>query len=240
LSWDLFPVGSRQPYTFIDVVPCDGYSFRYERISKGTGYADAIYEHRLTNTPLLGSRFSWNGNGWDLKLRDGSLFLFPESYYAKKPVDGALIEFRDKNGTVVNIQRAERRNLTKVSTPDGRWISFEHDNAHRLIAAQDHRGRKVTYLYDHGGRLSEIRGLRSTTRYGYEDVYLMYIEEDGRRMAEFDYRAARISRLTLSSRGSYQIRYEFDSHDQNQVRRAIVTGPDGSINNVDLPVEQSK
>jgi hypothetical protein len=75
LSWDLFPTGSRQPYTYIEIITCDGQRLRYERISKGTGYADAVYERRATATPFLGSRFSWNGNGWDLKLRDGSLNL---------------------------------------------------------------------------------------------------------------------------------------------------------------------
>jgi len=240
LSWDLFPVGSRQPYTFIDVVPCDGYSFRYVRISKGTGYADAVYEHRLTNTPFLGSQISWNGNGWDLKLRDGSLYLFPESYNAKKPVDGALIEFRNKTGTVVKMDRAERRNLKKISTPDGRLISFEHDNADRLIAAQDQHGRKVTYLYDHGGRLSEVRGLKLTTRYGYKDTYLMYIEENNRHVIEFNYQAGRISQLMLPGHGTYRFRYDFDSRDENQARRAIVTGVDGAVSKIDLLVEPSK
>ena len=79
ISWDMFPVGSRQPYTFIDIIACDGNSLRYERISKGTGYADAVYEHRATATSFLASRFSWNGNGWNLKLRDGSRYLFSES-----------------------------------------------------------------------------------------------------------------------------------------------------------------
>lgn len=240
LAWDLFPVGSRQPYTFIDVVPCDGYSFRYVRISQGTGYADAIYEHRLTNTPFLGSRISWNGNGWDLKLRDGSVYVFPESYYAKKPVDGALIEFRNNTGTVVKVDRAERRNLKKISTSDGRSIAFVHDNADRLIAAQDQLGRKLTYLYDHGGRLTEVRGLKSSTRYGYEDTDLMFIEEDGRRIAEFEYQAGRISQLKLPGQGIYRFRYEFDRQDENQARRTIVTAPDGAVTKVDLPAEASK
>jgi predicted Zn-dependent protease len=111
LSWDLFPVGSRQPYTYLEIIPCDGNRLRFERISKGTGYADAVYEHRTTNTAFLGSRISWNGNGWDLKLRDGSLYQFPESYYGKKAVDGALIEFRDAKGFAVKMERGERRNL---------------------------------------------------------------------------------------------------------------------------------
>ena len=128
-AWDLFPIGSRQPYTYIEIIPCDGNRFRFERISKGTGYADAVYEHRTTNTAFLGSRISWNGNGWDLKLQDGSLYLFPESYYAKKSIDGALIEFRYANGLAVKMERRERRNLKKISTTDQRSITFEHDTA---------------------------------------------------------------------------------------------------------------
>ena len=82
--------------------------------------SDAVYEHRATATPFLGSRFSWNGNGWDLKLRDGSLYLFPESYYAKKPVDGALIGFHDANGLALKLERRERRNLKTIIAPDQR------------------------------------------------------------------------------------------------------------------------
>jgi hypothetical protein len=233
-SWDLFPVGSRQPYTYINIIPCDGNGLRYERISKGTGYADAVYEHRKTNTTFLGSRISWNGNGWDLKLRDGSLYLFPESYYAKKPIDGALIEFRDGTGLAVKMERRERRNLKKISIPDQRWITFEHDTADRIITAEDHQKRKVTYLYDHGGRLAEVRGLRSVTRYTYGNTYLIAVEENGRRIAEFDYDDRRVSRVTLPDRGTYQFRYDYDPANNNRVLRSVVTAPDGSLNKFDI------
>jgi len=233
-SWDLFPVGSRQPYTYINIIPCDGNRLRYERISKGTGYADAVYEHRKTNTTFLGSRISWNGNGWDLKLRDGSLYLFPESYYAKKPIDGALIEFRDGTGLAVKMERSERRNLKKISTPDQRWITFEHDTADRIITAEDHQKRKVTYLYDHGGRLAEVRGLRSVTRYTYGNTYLIAVEENGRRIAEFDYDDRRVSRVTLPDRGTYRFRYDYDPANNNRVLRSVVTAPDGSLNKFDI------
>jgi predicted Zn-dependent protease len=233
-SWDLFPVGSRQPYTYIEIIPCDGNPLRFERISKGTGYADAVYEHRTTNTAFLGSRISWNGNGWDLKLRDGSLYLFPESYYAKKSTDGALIEFRDSNGLAVKMERQERRNLKKISTPDQRSITFEHDTADRIITAEDHQKRKVTYLYDHGGRLAEVRGLKSVIRYAYGNTYLIAIEENGRRIAEFGYADRRVSRVTLPDRGTYQFRYEYDLTDKDRVLRSVVTAPDGSLNKFDI------
>jgi predicted Zn-dependent protease len=234
-SWDVYPIGSRQPYTYLEIIPCDGNRLRYERISRGTGYADAVYEHRTTNTAFLGSRISWNGNGWDLKLRDGSLYVFPESYYGKKDTDGALIEFRDAKGQTVKMERRERRNLKKISISDQRWIAIEHDTADRIMTAEDHQGRKVIYLYDHGGRLAEVRGLKAVQRYAYDNTYLMKVEENDRLIADFDYEDRRVSRVTLPNRGTYRFRYEYDRADENRVMRSIVTVPDGSTSKFDIP-----
>jgi predicted Zn-dependent protease len=234
-SWDVYPIGSRQPYTYLEIIPCDGNRLRYERISRGTGYADAVYEHRTTNTAFLGSRISWNGNGWDLKLRDGSLYVFPESYYGKKDTDGALIEFRDAKGQTVKMERRERRNLKKISIPDQRWITIEHDTADRIMTAEDHQGRKVIYLYDHGGRLTEVRGLKAVQRYAYDNTYLMKVEENDRLIADFDYEDRRVSRVTLPNLGTYRFRYEYDRADENRVMRSIVTVPDGSTSKFDIP-----
>jgi predicted Zn-dependent protease len=235
LSWDLYPIGSRQPYTYLEIIPCDGNSLRYERISKGTGYADAVYEHRTTNTPFLGSRISWNGNGWDLKLRNGALYVFPESYYGKKGTDGALIEFRDAKAQNVKIERSERRNLKKLSAPDKRWISFEHDTADRIMTADDYQGRKVTYLYDHGGRLAEVRGVTSNLRYFYGGTYLTKIEINGVPAADFEYdETGRIGRLNLIERGLYKFHYEYDRAAKKNLTRTIVTGPDGSATKFEM------
>jgi len=240
LSWDLFPIGSRQPYTFIEIITCDGQRLRYERISKGTGYADAVYEHRGTATQFLGSRFSWNGNGWDLKLRDGSLYLFPESYHAKKPVDGALIGFHDANGQALKLERRERRNLKKITAPDQRSITFEHDSSDRVIKAEDDQKRRVEYRYDHGGRLVEVQGLRSTIRFRYANTYLMEIEENGKRTVEFDYEDRnRLSRVTLPDGRSFRIRYDYDPADPDRIIRAFVTSPDGSVAKFDITANQA-
>jgi predicted Zn-dependent protease len=237
LSWDMFPVGSRQPYTFIEIITCDGNPLRYERISKGTGYADAVYEHRASATSFLGSRFSWNGNGWDLKLRDGSFYLFPESYHGKKAIDGALTGFRDGRGQAVNIERGERRTLTRITSPDRRSIAFEHDSADRIFQAEDDQHQKVSYLYDHGGRLTEVRG-KTTVRYAYQDTYLMNIEENGQRVAEFDYdRRGRTSELKLSDGRLFRFDYHYAAGDTKQVVRSIVTSPDGSISKFEIPAQ---
>ena len=236
LSWDLFPSGSRQPYTYVDVNTCDGNQLHFERISKGTGYADAVYEHRATATAFLGSRFSWNGNGWNLKLRDGSLLLFPESYYAKKTVDGAMTKFRDAQGQTVKMERNSQRHLQRITSPDGRSIAFEHDSAGRIYQAEDDQKRRVTYLYDHGGRLVEVRGPSEERRYDYRSTYLVKVEMNGQNVADFDYdRQGRISDLKLPDGRHYQFRYDYDRTDTRRIVRSILTAPDRSTAKFDFP-----
>jgi len=235
LSWDMQPIGSRQPYTYVEIILCDGSRLHYNRISRGTGYADALYEHRQTATPFLRSRFGWNGNGWDLKLKDGSLLLFPESYHAKKPVDGALIGFRDPKGQAVKIERDERRTLKQITSPEGRFIRFEHDTADRIIKAIDDEKREVKYLYDSGGRLARVEGPKSVIEYSYRDTSLTFINEDGRRIVDFHYGDwGRIEWISLPDRQSYLFRYEYDPRDEKQIIRAFITGPSGSMTKFDI------
>jgi len=112
------------------------------------------------------------------------------------------------------------------------FISFEHDFADRGIKAADDRNRTVSYFYDHGGRLVKIQGLRSTRKYVYEDTYLFSIEEDGRRIIEFDYdEKGRVKRLTLPDRRSYRFRYEYQG---DEVIRSFVTKPDGTVSKYDI------
>ena len=237
LSWDLYPTGSRQPYTYVDVNTCDGNQLHFQRISKGTGYADAVYEHRATATAFLGARFSWNGNGWDLKLRDGSIYVFPESYYAKKPVDGAVIRFRDAQGRSVKLERSDRRTLERLTSPDGRFIRFDHDSANRIYEAEDDQKHKVSYLYDYGGRLVEVRGLRALHRYYYESTFLKKVEENGQSLIEFDYdQQGRVSDLKLPNRQRYRLEYEYDRADSGRVVRSILKGPDGATAKFDMAV----
>ena len=233
LSWDLYPTGSRQPYTYIDVNTC-GNQLHFVRISKGTGYADAVYEHRATATAFLGSRFSWNGNGWDLKVRDGSLYVFPESYYGKKPIDGALVRFRDARSRAVKLERSERRNLKRITSLDGRFVAFQSDSADRIYQIEDDQKRRVNYLYDQAGRLVEVRGLHGVRRFKYGSTYLTRVEEDGQAFVDFDYDRRRISEVKLANGRIYRFEYEYDRADPKRVARAIVTGPDRAIAKFDV------
>ena len=227
--WDMNPTGSRQPYTYVDLALCDGQSIHYERISKGSGYADAVYEHRETATPFLGSRFSWNGKGWDLRLKDGSLLLFPEAYHAKRPVEGAIIGFRDAEGRSVQVDRDRHRNLQRITSPSGHFIAFEQDPSGKILKAFDDRQRAVKYVYDDAGRLALVQGLNSVHRHWYDGTYLTAIDDGNHRLVNLRYFEGRLAELSLPDGRSYRLRFEYDPRDHRQVLRSFTIGPDGMV-----------
>ncbi len=46
--------------------------------------------------------------------------------------------------------------LTKITTPNGRSITFRHDSQNRITQAMDNIGRRVSYAYDPERRLSSV------------------------------------------------------------------------------------
>jgi hypothetical protein len=80
----------------------------------------------------------------------------------------------------------------------------------------------------------EVRGLEWVTRYAYGNTYLIAVEENGRRIAEFDYEDRRVSRVTLPELGTYLFRYEYDRTDEDRVLRTVVTAPDGSVTKFEI------
>ena len=87
--FDLFLVGTTFPYTYQELILPDGARVHYDRISTGTSYSDAVYEHTASGTAYYKSRISWNGNGWNLDLKDGSRMTFPESFAVSRPQQAA-------------------------------------------------------------------------------------------------------------------------------------------------------
>jgi YD repeat-containing protein len=234
LSWDMSPIGSRHPYTYINLILCDGRQIYFDRISKGSSYEDALYEHRQTASEFLSARFGWNGNGWDLKKKDGSLFLFPESYHAKRGVDGALVGLSNSAGDSVGIERGKRRNLNKIKLPSGRFISFEYDSGDRITKVDDDQKRTVNYEYDLAGRLVKVQRQMSVSRYSYDGTYLKAIDLDERRLLDLEYRRGRIARLSIRDMRSYRFQYDYDPRDNYTVTRAYVTDPDGLVTKFDI------
>lgn len=231
--YDILPTGSRHPYTDVDLIMPDGDTIHYDRISEGTGYADAVYEHTATATPFLHSEIRWNGGGWDLRFPDGSLFLFPENYAGTRPHHGAPTAMRNSSGHAIALLRDRDRNLQQLTSPSGQAIRLEHDHHSRVTAASDERGRTMRYSYDAGGRLREVASGNDAVRYQYIDRDLVAIDSSlGRTLLRVQYDdGRRVSRIELGDGRWFRFTYVVDevSHAVIETR---VQAPDGAVSPV--------
>lgn len=131
----------------------DGRQIHFRRISKGTGYADAVFRYDETSSECYGARIAWNGDGWTLTFRDGRHFLFHEAYYSKSFAQGAAFEMQAPEGHHVQLKRDKQRNLERLISPAGRTINFKYDEANRIVEATDDAGNLRRYSYDSAGHL---------------------------------------------------------------------------------------
>ena len=104
----------------------------------------------LTSDPdYYGSTLIYNGGGWSLTLKNGTLFLFPDSEFSgTSPGLSAVTDINDRYDNQVLIARDRNGNKTQVTSPNGRWIQFQSDSNNRITQATDNIGRTVTYTYD--------------------------------------------------------------------------------------------
>jgi RHS repeat-associated protein len=156
--YNIFIVGDKNPYTYADIILADGGRVHYTRISAGTGFTDAIYEHTSTPSDFYKSRISWNTarQGWDLRLLDGTVYKFPDAEFASLPEQAALVGITDRFGNSITLTRDTIGALTTITSPNGRSIQFTYDGYNRIIQAQDNIGRTVNYEYDASGRLWKV------------------------------------------------------------------------------------
>lgn len=154
--YDICPTGTRNPYTYMDLILEGDRWIHLERISKGTGFADAVFRHQETSSEFYGAQIAWNGNGWTLSFRDGRRFYFPEAYYAKNLAQGAATEMDDAAGHRIQLKRNKVRNLEELISPAGRTITFKYDLADRIVEAADDRGNIRKYDYDQNGHVHTV------------------------------------------------------------------------------------
>ena len=131
----------------------------------------------------------------------------------------------------MKIERDERRNLRRLTSPGGQFIAFEHDSNDRIIKAFDNHNLAVNYVYDSGERLVLVEKPGSVRRYGYEGMFLTSIEEDGLRLADFQYTGGRIAKVSLADGRSYKFRFKYDG---DRIVRSFVSGSDGDVKTFDI------
>jgi len=182
-SYDMAPVGTRFPYTEMELVLENGDFLYFPRVSEGTGFADAIYQQTETSSEFYMAVIAWNGDSWTLWRTDGGAIHFPEAYGSKSVAQSAAIEMRDAEGNRLELIRDEQRNLQEIRTPHKHWIRFKYDDQWRIIRAEDDQGQWAEYRYDGNGMLTDVSLASGKRRhYLYNGDMTTEIEDENHRV----------------------------------------------------------
>ena len=235
LPYDICPTGSRFPYTYMDLNLEDSSQVHMSRISKGTGYADAVFRHADTASEFYGMQVAWNGNGWTLTFRDGRKFYFPDSYHATNCAQGAPTLMEDGKGDHIDLKRDAKRNLQELISPSSHKITFTYDSAGRINEAKDDAGNVRQYFYDTSGHIDVVSdGAHVLYRFEYAplireagyDPWLLTRVLDGNWnvLLENKYFLYRVSQQKLADGEIFHYEYKLNGRD---VLTTTVTLPDG-------------
>jgi RHS repeat-associated protein len=169
-SYDIFMVGDTFPYTYQEMVLPEGSRIRFDRISPGTSWSDAIYISTSPDPLFYGATLRFNPNDtWIVTRKDGTEYVFPDSFGQARSQCQAVIQILDRHGNKTKLDRSGC-NLMQVTSPNGRYIQFQYDSSNRVISAMDNIGRTVSYTYDPVGRLATVTDLNGgVTTYTYND-----------------------------------------------------------------------
>jgi RHS repeat-associated protein len=222
---------SELQYQQVDLILPAGGKVHYVRTSAGTGFADAVFVHQETQTTsatptaFYKSVIGWNGNGWDLTLKDGTTYVFGDV--------APLQAIRDRFGNTVTITHANGQtgNITQVTSPNGRWISFTYDGSNRITQAKDNIGRIVAYTYDANGNLSTVTDPENgVTRYTYDASNRMATIKDGRGVVYLTnlYQNGRVATQILADPTAvYTFAYTLDG--SGKITQTDITDPLGHV-----------
>jgi hypothetical protein len=236
--YDICPTGTRFPYTYQDLNLEDFRQIHFPRISKGSGYADAVFSHSETSSEFFGARDAWDGDGWTLDFPDGRRFLFPEAYNARSFAQGAPIDMSDSAGHHIRLHRDSVRNLKQLVSPSGHVINLKYDGVNRIVEASDDSGNVRRYVYDVTvGHLDMVTdGTNALYSFQYEsllhergyDPYLMTQIKDGNGTVLLRNEFADGSRVSAQKLADGRsIRYEYLYNRRHDIVETTVTLPDG-------------
>jgi YD repeat-containing protein len=176
--FDIAPLGTRNPYTYEMLALEDGDYLFFDRVSAGTSYLDAIFQHTETSTRFYKAVTKWNGDGWTTSLTDGTRIEFPEAYGSTNMAQGALTAIRDGQGNKLELVRDGQRNLMEIRTSHGRTMKFKYDEQSRIVSAEDDHGQWARYQYNSNGMLTDVVSSSGRERHYTYDGHLMTSIED--------------------------------------------------------------
>nr|WSS66327.1 polymorphic toxin-type HINT domain-containing protein [Streptomyces sp. NBC_01177] len=233
LSYNAF-LHSEKQYKEVDLYLPGGAKVHFTRTSPGTGYSDAVFEPLDTPSEFRGSKIVSNDGQWELRFRDGTVWIFPQ--YAP------LKEIRDRHGNTVQLTRLDgnKGDLTQISTSGGHWISLTYDTEHRVKTATDNTGRFTSYTYDTAGRLETVTDPAGKTNvYTYDGASnRIKTAVDARGIAymsnTFD-TAGRVKEQTLTEGQKYS--FEYTQTAAGRITSSTVTQPGGAVRRVEFDTD---
>jgi RHS repeat-associated protein len=222
---------STNQYQVVDLIQPDGGLVHYTRIVDPNNPTDNNWAtaHFTTNAPgpFYHSHIDWNGNGWTLVRKDGTVYTFGEN--------APLQSIQDRFGNKITLTRSSGTsgNIIQVSGPSGRFIRFSYDGS-RIVQAIDNIGRTVSYAYDGSGQLSTVTNANGgVTTYAWDSSHRVRSITDARNVAYITNTYDANDRLTnqvLADGTSYQFAYTLDGN--GNVTETDVTDPRGFVRKV--------
>jgi len=153
---ELRMTGDGSRFQWCSIALPDGREIRYDRVSPGTSYWMAMFEHWESPTEFYGSRLGWNGREWVVREQDGSIGKFFSC--AQPGTRCAMFDWRDADGHDTRFIRDDNRRLINVDT-GARRITFTYDPNGRILALSDQAGQTLVYEYDDYGRLQTVSNM---------------------------------------------------------------------------------
>jgi RHS repeat-associated protein len=245
MPYDMFLVGdddyTPEGYTYQDLILADGSRVHFTRVSPCLGvdgycdFSNATYVATSTPTDFYGATLAWtwtaaaDTQNWTVTKKDGTVYQFPESDNSSSPRAAALIAMYDRYGNALNFTRDINSNLTKVASPNGRWIQFSYDSDNRIIEAFDSAGRSTSYTYNPAGYLASATDANGgVSYYTYDTDGNMTSIQDPRGIVylqnQYDANGM-VSLQTQADGNTYQFAYTLDAN--GNVIQTRVTDPRG-------------
>jgi RHS repeat-associated protein len=234
----VFGIGASHPYeqvmlrdslcTAARVYLPDGAYIHFTRTS-GTNCLDSTLQHTTTQTAFYAATLAWDPafQRYRLKFKDGTEWRFSEY--------GSLVAMRDRNGNQLTLARALAQglagNLTKITTPNGRFLTLTYDTSNRITQVADILGRTITYTYDASGRLWKVTNpMTGVSEYTYDTSHRLLTnkEPNGNLHVTNTYDAnGRVQTQTRPDSTTYQFAYTLDG--TGKVTQTDMTDPRGVI-----------
>ena len=132
-------------YSFAELLLADGTMLRYTRTSPGIGYQDAVIDHTDSPSRFYKSQLYFVVNqGWEIRFTDGTVWEFQ----VRPPGIGnvpVLQAIRDRAGNRLAFTWDLSRRITRLDSPNGRWLQFSYDASNRVTQLADHISGTVGY-----------------------------------------------------------------------------------------------